>query len=418
MNRIRQVALAATALVTAGALVACSQSGENGTDGSGADDGASLTLWARGNSMPDDLEGILAEEFGDYTIEFENIPDIEDKMRAALRSGSGLPDVVVFGGGTRQFFSVADQFIDLTEQAETTDSVEWALDLARTEDGQQLALPTDIGPYGFFYRADVLESLGYPSEPDEVAAEIDSWEAYRDLASEAAAEGVYVCDHAGQVHETRLNQNGYGYFALEDGEEVNIVDSPVSHDSFVFAADLAQDGLCADAEPYTPEFNAALTQEQVVGFVGPAWQDGLIRSAGEQQAGQWRVTRLPGGPAASGGSFVAALAESEHPDAAAEVAGFIGGAEFQTASYLDKGLFPGSLGVAEDPEASAPQDFYGGQNTLGLLMEMAEGAPITYRGVDSSTVGAQFYVALTDIASTGDDPEQVYASLVEQSAGL
>lgn len=411
MKGLRAIAAGGAAILAAALLAGCS-SGEAGD----AEGSVSLTFWARGNSVPEDVEHILADEFPDYDIKYENIPDIEDKLRAALRSGSGLPDVVIMGGSLPSFFSVADQFVDLSDQAAAGDSVEWALELARTPEGHQVALPTDIGPWGFFYRADVLESLGYPSEPEEVAEAVDSWDTYRELAEAAAAAGSFVCDHAGQVYQARLAQNGYAYFALEDGQEVNIVDSPISRDAFVESAALAQDGLCANAEPYTPEFNAALTQEKIAGFVGPAWEDGLLKSTGELQAGNWRVTTVPGGPAATGGSFVAAMAASAHPEAAAEVAAFIAGAEFQKAGYLEKGLFPASMGVAADPEASAPQEYYGGQDTLSTLAQTAEDAPLVYQGADSGSVSAQFFVALNDLSFSGANPEQVYASLVEANS--
>lgn len=411
MSVPRPLAVSAAVLATIGILAGCSAGGQPA-----ASDDVSLTLWARGNSVPDEVEQILAEEFPDYDISFENIPDIEDKLRAALRSGSGLPDVVVMGGTLPSFFTVADQFVDLTEQAAASDAVEWGLELGQAPDGRQVALPTDIGPWGFFYRADVLESLGYPTEPDEVAAEVDSWEAYRELAESAAAAGSFVCDHAGQIYQARLAQEGYAYFELEDGEDVNIVDSPVSRDAFVESAALAQDDLCANAEPYTPEFNAALTQEDIVAFVGPAWQDGLLKSAGEQQSGNWRITSVPGGPAATGGSFVAALAASEHPDAAAEVAAFIGGTEFQKIGYLEKGLFPASTGVAEDPEAASPQDYYGGQDTLGTLAQTAEEAPLVYQAPDSGAIRSQFFVALNDLSFNDEDPEKVFDDLVEKNS--
>ncbi|GAA5202891.1 ABC transporter substrate-binding protein [Microbacterium jejuense] len=411
MKLSRTSALAITAVLATGLLAGCSSSPSTEADGD-----VELTLWARGNSVPDEVEQILADQFPDYDITFENIPDIEDKLRAALRSGSGLPDVVVMGGTLPAFFSVADKFVDLSEQADESDAVQWGLDLGKAPDGRQVALPTDIGPWGFFYRTDALESLGYPTEPDEVAAAVDSWDAYRELAQAAAASGSFVCDHAGQVYQARLAQEGYAYFALEDGKDVNIVDDADAHDAFVESAALAQDDLCADAEPYTPEFNAALTQEDIVGFVGPAWEDGLLKSAGELQSGKWRVTTVPGGPAATGGSFVAALAASAHPDAAAEVAAYIGGPEFQKIGYLEKGLFPASAGVAEDPEAASPQDYYGGQDTLGALAQTAADAPLVYQAPNSGAIRSQFFVALTDLASNGEDPEKVYDALVEKNS--
>lgn len=412
MRLSRMLATGTAALAAAGALAGC-----------GGDDQASggqveLTLWARSNSVPDDVQQLLDQQFPDYDITFQDIPDIEDKLRAAIRSQSGLPDVVVMGGNLPSFFTVAEQFLDLADEAADSDAIDWTLELGQTPDGKQLTLPTDIGPWGFFYNAEALEALGYPSEPEAVAEQVDSWEAYRELAEAAAATGQYVCDHAGQNYQARLGQHGYAYFEQQDGEPVNAVDSPISRDAFVESAALAQDGLCTNTEPYTPEWNAAMTQDDIVGFVGPAWEDGILQSAGEQQSGSWRVTTVPGGPVATGGSYVAALAASDHPDEARELAAYIGGAEFQKAGYLDKGLFPASTGVHTDPEVATPQEFYGGQDTLGVLAQTATDAPLVYQAPNSGTIAAAFFVALNDLASSNNDPAEVYESLVEANAEL
>lgn len=405
MRWTRPLAIGLVAMAAAAGLAACSTPGDESGE-------PSLTLWARGNSLPNDAEALLAEQFPDWTIEYQDIPDIEDKLRAAIRAKSGLPDVVVMGGSLPTFFEVEDTFLDLAAEAADSDATDWALEAGRTPNGTQVALPTDIGPWGFFYRADVLESLGYPSEPEAVAAEIDSWEAFRALAEATAANGQYACDHIGQVYQSQLVQNGYAYFELEDGEDVNIVDSPISREAFLYAGGLGNDKLCANTEPYTPEWNAAMAQEDIVAFVGPAWEDGLLVEAGADQAGLWRVTTVPGGPAASAGSFVTALSSSKFPDAAKELAAYLGGTEFQTAGYVDKGLFPASTGVAEDAEAAAPREFYDGQDILGQLSQTAKDAPYVYMSPQANAIMGQFFVAVSDLANTGDDPEKVYESLV------
>ena len=37
-----------------------------------------------------------------------------------------------------------------------------------TEDGRLVAMPWDIGPAGFWYRTDLFEAAGYPTEPEKV----------------------------------------------------------------------------------------------------------------------------------------------------------------------------------------------------------------------------------------------------------
>ncbi|WP_026554591.1 extracellular solute-binding protein [Arthrobacter sp. 35W] len=410
MKRFQSLVLGAALLATS-ALAGC---GSNNTAATSQD--TTLTVWARGNSVPNDVETILAKKFPEWTIKFQNIPDVEDKLRAALRSKSGLPDVVIMGGSLPSFFQVSDQFLDLSAEAKASDATAASLKAGVTLDGKQMALPTDIGPWGLFYRADAFEALGYPSDPEQVAAKLDSWEAYSKLAEAAAASGKHACDTAAQVYQARLAQKGYAYVQLKDGKEVNIADSPISRDAFLYAGKLAKDKTCANVKPYTPEWNAATTQENLIAFVGPAWEDGILKKAAEKQSGAWRVATVPGGPVATAGSFVTGLAASKFPDAARQLAAYMGGSEFQKAGYLDKGLFPSSKGVFADPEAAKPVPFYNGQDTLGMLAKSATDAPSVYQGSNSTVVSTQFFVAMTDIANTGADPATVYQDLLKTTA--
>ena len=75
------------------------------------------------------------------------------------------------------------------------------------------------------------------------------------------------------------------------------------------------------------------------------------------------------------------------------------------------------LFASTDPDVAVPQDYYGGQDTLGALAATAVDAPVVYQATESSVVAAQFFVGLSDLAASGDDPETVYRSLVDANSG-
>lgn len=65
---------------------------------------------------------------------------------------------------------VKDQYLD------------WKWKSGENQDGDFLfGLPTDIGPKGLYYRTDVFEKAGLPTDPQEVANLINSPEAFEKL---------------------------------------------------------------------------------------------------------------------------------------------------------------------------------------------------------------------------------------------
>lgn len=56
------------------------------------------------------------------------------------------------------------------------DFVEFKWNQAISDDGSRMvALPWDLGPTLYYYRTDVFEEVGLPTDPDEVAELMSTW---------------------------------------------------------------------------------------------------------------------------------------------------------------------------------------------------------------------------------------------------
>ncbi|WP_157973813.1 ABC transporter substrate-binding protein [Desertihabitans aurantiacus] len=414
MNQLTKVLTAAavagaTVLATSGCGLLASSSG-----GGGEGDGPTLTIWARPASIGENAETLLAQQFPDHDITVSRINDIDDKLRAGLRAGSGLPDIAFIGGNLSDYFAVSDQFVDFTEHGFTDDGryVPWVLEPGQDLQGRQVALPTDIGPYGFFYRADAMEELGYPGDPEELAAEVSTWEDYRALSERAREADRFTCDAPYGLYVLGLSQQGYRYVDTDGGQPVNQVDSPVNKEAYDRAATMVQDDLCAGTNPYSAEWNSAIAQDSVVAFIGAGYQEGILKPAAGEDSTSWRVTATPGGPGSTPGSFVTALSANGNGEAAAEVAQFLASPEALKDAYLTRGLFPPAVELYEDPELLEGDPFYGGQSAFATLAGVASGTEEAFGGLGSGTISSRFRDALDEVHTTGRDPEEAYQEVV------
>ncbi|WP_197429681.1 ABC transporter substrate-binding protein, partial [Auraticoccus cholistanensis] len=252
--------------------------------------------------------------------------------------------------------------------------------------------------------------------PEEVAAEVASWDDYKELSQKAKEAGQFTCDAPYGVYVLGLAQEGFKYVDTSSGTPVNQVDSPENKASFDRAADLVQDDLCAGTNPYSAEWNSAIAQDSLVAFIGAGYQEGILKPAAGEDSTEWRVTATPGGAGSTPGSFVTALGTNGNTEAAAEVAQFLASPEALKDAYLTRGLFPPAVELYDDPELLEGDPFYGGQSAFGTLAGIAENTEEAFGGIGSGTISSRFRDVLDEVDTTGRDPEEAYQAVAEEFA--
>lgn len=53
-------------------------------------------------------------------------------------------------------------------------------------------------------------------------------------------------------------------------------------------------GLLANADGWTPSWNAAMNNGEIASFVGAVWMKQVLQEAAPDTSGKWRVARAPG----------------------------------------------------------------------------------------------------------------------------
>jgi multiple sugar transport system substrate-binding protein len=166
-----------------------------------------------------------------------------------------------------------------------------------------------------FSRRDLFAAAGLPTEPEEVAKLLSTWQGYLDT-------GKLVNDPANNVFWTdNISNIPYIYFAHKNffDENLNIAfNNPRTLELFKYALAGRQANLDARIPAWTQEWYNALGAGQIATTIAGSWFGGFLKSWVDPEGiGQWGVVPIPEDPLQNwGGSFLAITEQSKNKEAA------------------------------------------------------------------------------------------------------
>lgn len=380
----RKAAMTLGALAAAAALVLTACSPSSGDDAPGQTGPVTqdqideamqtptkLTYWTWVDGLEDSV-ALFEEKYPDIDVEVVNVgsgADEYSKLRAALQSGKGFPDVVQIGYDYVGSFLQTDSLLDLTPYGAEDiagDFTEAAWNQVSNDDGIW-AIPQDSGPLGTLYRDDIFSQAGLDGSPA-------TWEEFAaDAETIKAATGSYITNVPGNDMPQWIGflwQAGVKPFDYSGGTEVGIaVNSPEAQDVIGYWQDLIQKDLVSVDPDFTDEFYQGLASGKYASWVVPAWGPLFLQGTVADTSGLWRAAEVPQwneGDSVSGnwgGSSNAVTAKTENPIAAYELAKFINHEPESTIKLAnDLSLFPTTTATLESEEfTGAENEFFGGQ---------------------------------------------------------
>lgn len=405
---VHRTAAAATAAALITTLAAC------GTPASDPEV-TEMSLWIWPGGVSETVLEEVVDEFPDYGIEVSVIgDDFRQKLVTTFTGGSGIPSITGVKGENMPYFLTEDSLFHDFNELGVEDLLEdfpaWKLAEATTADGRLIGIPIDIGPTGMYYRADVFEAAGLPSEPDEVAAATATWDDYIEFGSQLkAATGADIAVDSTSVFGAALGQLEEK-FVSADGEFLG--ESDDIRAAWDLAVEAYEADITAGLSDGSPDWATAINDGSLAAAIGAAWYQGDIKGAAADTSGLWRVTAMPAGPANIGGSFLTIPAANENPEAAVEVIRWLLSPENQAAIYGEIGNFPASLSALDLPELQEGDEFFGGQKTVEVFKQATLDMPTGYNSPFDNEVAAPYYNELKNIESLGKDPEQAWQDAV------
>ena len=341
----------------------------------------------------------------DVKIVSRQYVDHHDAMTTALATGSGLPDVMAIDFKFIGKFTGSGGFEDLVQPpygagALRAAFVPFTLAQATNAKGELSALPADIGPGTFLYRADLVAKAGL-TEADFTR----DWDSFIAAGVKLkTATGACILASSNDVVDIVLRSNlpaGEGIYFDRDGKVL------VADARFVRAFELGRAahraGIDAGTTMWTNEWVAGFRSGRIAGQMMGSWLAGHLKNwLAPDTAGKWRSAPLPGGVYASyGGSFYAIPRRAEHK---AEAWAFIRFLAADRETQLDAlrafGNFPSLLAAQQDPVVSEPVAFLGGQPAGALWRDIAAKVPSIpvdkYDAMATDAVRAEYQNVITE----------------------
>ena len=407
--RVRLLPLAATPLILGGCTLPEQFSSRADPD--------AVTLWYWNRSIEPELFRQYERDHPGVKINDQIIGgDYGSKLRTTLAGNTFIPDIVAFNDDVATYFRAEDQFVNLYDFGAADVQPEylgWKWQAGVTADGKMMGFPMDTGPTALFYRADLFEQAGLPSDPATVSAQMSTWDDYFAAGQQlqTALPGVSLADSANEIYTSSLRQSA-DYYVSRDNAYIG--DGPAVQRSWDLGIKAAQLGLVVKANTFTSDWSAAISTGKLATFVNAVWMKAVLSDAAPDTSGLWRVAQAPGGAGNRGGSFLGITAASPKKEIAFDIIRTIQSPQGQQVGYNELALYPAAIDALSIPELNQPEPFYGGQNTNEVFSVAAQNVPNFYFSPADNVINPIFTDEMTNVAILGKDPAQAWKDAQDQ----
>lgn len=357
-----------------------------------------ITVWGwkaaldpiRNSGVLDDFKA----EYPDISVNFVDYTptDVYQQLQLAISSGVGAPDVALVESSNLTQFVDFGGLADLTEQVQPylsdVNQFKWT---QAEKDGAYYAMPWDSGPVVLYYRRDVFEEAGLPTDPEEVSNLIATWDDYLEVCQTIKEKTGSDCfaqnkaNNYGRAYEMMLWQQGLGYYN-EAGDIT--VDSPQNVATLEMLGRFWDAGLLSDQLEWTDGWYAELASEDspVATLVIAAWMGTFLKDwIAPGTEGLWGVARMPAMNAGEvraandGGSNFVIPEQSQNKEAAWAFTEFmLGREETQLELFAASDFLPSLETTYDAPIFSEPDPFFDGQQVREVYTEVAQEIPQAY----------------------------------------
>lgn len=347
--------------------------------------------------------------------------DAHKKLLTAMSAGSGAPDIAMIDiSQMDQFLKYPDKFYDLNEYGAkdlSKDYLDWKWKQG-SAGSKQLGFPTDIGPMVLYYRQDLFQQAGLPSEPNDVAAKIKNWDDFL-AAGKTLKEktGASILSNPYELYGAIRDQGNELYF--DKDENLTMDSNPQIKKALDYYKKAREMGIAGayDQKNALQEYSAALNSGKIATYISAAWGKGHVETRAPDTKGKWRAAKIPEGTGNMGGSFLLIPKETKNAKEAYTAISWMLSPQQQLEVFKISGNFPSTPSVYGDKAfTEAGYEFWGNQKLGILFSEVAKDVKVQRKG--------PFYQTVEDIISDGmqavtvdktKDPDKEFAALIEKA---
>lgn len=334
-------------------------------------------------------------------------------LQTALTAGSGAPDVAMVEGAYISQYRDSSALCDLNTLGAADlkdDFVAFKWDQATSSDGTRLvAIPWDLGPTLYYYRTDVFEECGLPTDPEAVSELMSTWDGVLQVAEAVSIPGQrwFLPSAAYPYQWMFINRDYYD-------EDLNLIlEREGDIECLEACLAIRNNGWDMNVDMWSTEAYAAYAAGSCVTVAAGSWFSGFLKTDIDPQGGgHWGAIELPGGlPSTNwGGSFLVIPEQSQNKEAAwAFVKYMLATTEGQNSMFAAVDYFPAYIPAWDaSPELyTEGDDYFGGQAPNALAAKIAAEVPVVNNTIMDTTAEGYLYSSFNAGAEAGETPEQI-----------
>ena len=344
---------------------------------------------------------------------FTDTTSHHQSLQTSLASGQGAPDVAMVEGAYIAQYKNSLALCDLNAfgaQDYKDDFGPFKWNQAISDDGTRMvAIPWDLGPTLLYYRSDVFEEVGLPTDPDEVTAMMSTWDGFLEICEKVSIPGQrWALPSAAYPYQWLFINRDYFNDKLE-----LVLERDGDIDCLNACLKIRQNGWDMNVDMWSGEAYAAYQAGTCVMVAAGSWFSGFLKTDIDPDgAGHWRAVALPAGMPATnwGGSFLVIPEQSQNKEAAwAFLTYMLCTSEGQNAMFKAVDYFP----AYEPAWTAAPElyeegdPYFGGQAPNKLAAEIASKVPAVYNTIMDTTAEGYLYSSFNAGAEAGETAEQI-----------
>ncbi|MBC2931943.1 extracellular solute-binding protein [Nocardioides sp. zg-1228] len=396
------------ALTLATTAAACSN--DDDSDGSSADGATTITVATFNEFGYEDLIEEWNADNDDIKIKQVKVgtwDDAKANLYTKLAAGSGLSDIeAIEGDAMPAIMAESGAFVDLTDPELEGRWLDWKAEAGTNADGQMIGYGTDVGPESICYRADLFKKAGLPTDREEVAKLMGTWDDYFATGEKfvKAMPGTAWYDSSGALAQAMLNQVEYPF---ETDEATIDVDNPELQAVWTAVTDNIESGLSSKIPQWSDDWTAQFQDDGFATIACPGWMMGIIEGNSEGVEG-WDIANVfPGGGGNWGGSFLTVPAQGDNIEEAKEVAAWLTAPEQQAKAFEAVGAFPSQVEAQDAPEVKeAVNEFFNDAPIGTITAERAAAITVQpFKGPKYSDILSAFQAAILRVDDGSQDPD-------------
>jgi len=410
-SKTRRFRLASSALMALTLATTAAACGGGDDDGASADGTTTISVATFNEFGYEDLIDEWNAANDDIKIKQVKVgtwDDAKANLYTKLAAGSGLSDIeAIEGDAMPAILAESDAFTDLSDTEVEGRWLDWVSTKATNADGQMIGYATDIGPEGICYRSDLFKKAGLPTDRDEVAGLMGTWDDYfatgEDFVKKVPDTAWY--DSSGGLAQAMLNQVANPF---ETDDNTVDVENPELEAVYDTVTGNIEKGLSTTLPQWGDDWTASFQNDGFATMACPGWMLGVVEGNAEGVEGWDFANVFPGGGGNWGGSFLTVPSQGENTEEAKEVAAWLTAPEQQVKAFAAKGTFPSQVDALESTEVTgATNAFFNDAPTGEILAERAKAVTVQpYKGPKYSDILQAFQAAILRVDDGSQDPEQ------------